>query len=187
MRQRVMIAMALACHPKLLIADEPTTALDVTIQAQILDLITELRHELHMAVILITHNLGVVAETCDNVVVMYAGRPVERATVEATFNDPKHPYTWGLLHSIPKLYERKERLIPIEGQPPSLIDLPPGCSFAPRCPFAMEICVKADPPDYAVGTNHAARCFLHSEHATEDEKRAAAAAGLAAAAYGPKR
>ncbi len=187
MRQRVMIAMALSCNPSILIADEPTTALDVTIQAQILDLITELQHELHMAMILITHNLGVVAETCDNVVVMYAGRPVERATVEATFNEPKHPYTWGLLHSIPKLYERKERLIPIEGQPPSLIDLPPGCSFAPRCPFAMEICVKADPPDYAVGTNHAARCFLHSEHATEDEKRAAAAAGLAAAAYGPKR
>jgi oligopeptide/dipeptide ABC transporter ATP-binding protein len=186
MRQRVMIAMALSCNPSILIADEPTTALDVTIQAQILELITELQRELNMAMILITHNLGVVAETCDNVVVMYAGRPVERATVDATFTDPKHPYTWGLLHSIPKLYERKERLIPIEGQPPSLIDLPPGCSFAPRCPFAMEICVKADPPEYPVGANHTARCFLHSEYATEKEKRAAAAAGLAAAAYGPR-
>jgi len=135
---------------------------------------------------LITHNLGVVAETCDDVVVMYAGRPVERATVQDIFNSPQHPYTWGLLHSIPKLYERKERLIPIEGQPPSLIDLPPGCSFAPRCPFAMEICVKEDPPVYPVGANHGARCFLHSDHATAEEKRAAAAAGLAASSYGPR-
>ena len=187
MRQRVMIAMALSCNPSILIADEPTTALDVTIQAQILDLTRELQQEFNMAIILITHNLGVVAETCDDVVVMYAGRPVERATVQDTFNNPQHPYTWGLLHSVPKLYERKERLIPIEGQPPSLIDLPPGCSFAPRCPFAMEICLKEDPPVYPVGTNHGARCFLHSEHATAEEKRAAAAAGLAASSYGQKR
>ncbi len=180
MRQRVMIAMALSCNPSILIADEPTTALDVTIQAQILDLMRGLQQEFNMAIILITHNLGVVAEMCDNVVVMYAGEPVERSSVLQTFRDPKHPYTWGLLHSIPKLYERKERLIPIEGQPPSLIDLPPGCTFAPRCPFAMEICVKADPPDYVVGEQHTARCYLHSEYATEEDKRGAAAAGLAA-------
>jgi len=187
MRQRVMIAMALSCNPSILIADEPTTALDVTIQAQILELMRGLQQEFNMAVILITHNLGVVAETCDNVVVMYAGRPVEHTTVQRTFQDPKHPYTWGLLHSIPKLYERKERLIPIEGQPPNLIDLPPGCSFAPRCPFAMEICVKADPPDYEVGPNHAARCFLHSEHATDEDRRAATTAGLAASTRGDTR
>ncbi len=180
MRQRVMIAMALSCNPSILIADEPTTALDVTIQAQILDLMRGLQQEFNMAIILITHNLGVVAETCDDVVVMYAGRPVERAIVKDIFNTPQHPYTWGLLHSIPKLYEREERLIPIEGQPPSLIDLPPACAFAPRCPFAMEICVKEDPPVYPVGPNHGARCYLHSDHATEDEKRHAAAAGLAA-------
>jgi oligopeptide/dipeptide ABC transporter ATP-binding protein len=180
MRQRVMIAMALSCNPSILIADEPTTALDVTIQAQILDLMRGLQQEFNMAIILITHNLGVVAETCDDVVVMYAGRPVERATVKDIFNTPQHPYTWGLLHSIPKLYEREERLIPIEGQPPSLIDLPPACAFAPRCPFAMEICVKEDPPVYPVGPNHGARCYLHSDHATQDEKRHAAAAGLAA-------
>ena len=180
MRQRVMIAMALSCNPSILIADEPTTALDVTIQAQILDLTRELQQEFNMAIILITHNLGVVAETCDDVVVMYAGRPVERATVQDTFNNPQHPYTWGLLHSVPKLYERKERLIPIEGQPPSLIDLPPGCSFAPRCPFAMEICVQADPPDFPVGPTHTAKCYLYSDKATEKEKKAAAAAGLAA-------
>ncbi len=180
MRQRVMIAMALSCNPSILIADEPTTALDVTIQAQILDLMRDLQAEFNMAIILITHNLGVVAEMCENVVVMYAGRPVEHASVGATFRDPKHPYTWGLLHSIPKLYERKERLIPIEGQPPSLIDLPPGCTFAPRCPFAMEICVKADPPDYGVGQDHTAKCYLHSDYATPADKKAAEAAGLAA-------
>ena len=180
MRQRVMIAMALSCNPSILIADEPTTALDVTIQAQILDLMRGLQEEFNMAIIMITHNLGVVAELCDNVVVMYAGKPIEHADVKRTFRDPKHPYTWGLLHSIPKLYERKERLIPIEGQPPSLIDLPPGCPFTPRCPFAMEICVKADPPDYVVGPDHYAKCYLYSEFATEEDKRAAAAAGLEA-------
>jgi oligopeptide/dipeptide ABC transporter ATP-binding protein len=179
MRQRVMIAMALSCNPSILMADEPTTALDVTIQAQILDLIRELQQEFNMSVIIITHNLGVVAEMTDNVVVMYAGKPVEHTNVRRIFQDPKHPYTWGLLHSIPKLYERKERLIPIEGQPPSLIDLPPGCPFAPRCPFAMEICVQENPPDYVVGPDHYAKCYLYSEHATEEEKQHAAAAGLA--------
>jgi len=184
MRQRVMIAMALSCNPSILVADEPTTALDVTIQAQILDLMRDLQQEFHMAIVLITHNLGVVAEMADNVVVMYAGRPVEHATVEDTFRDPRHPYTWGLLHSIPKLYERKERLIPIEGQPPSLIDLPPGCTFAPRCPFAMEVCVKADPPEYPITADHYARCYLHSDHASEEDRKAAVAAGLAASTRG---
>ncbi len=180
MRQRVMIAMALSCNPSILIADEPTTALDVTIQAQILDLMRGLQREFGMSILFITHNLGVVAEMCDNVVVMYAGRPVEHTDIRRIFKDPKHPYTWGLLHSIPKLYERRERLIPIEGQPPSLIDLPPGCAFAPRCPFVMEVCVKEDPPDFPVGPDHAAKCYLYSDKATEKERQAAAAAGLAA-------
>jgi oligopeptide/dipeptide ABC transporter ATP-binding protein len=180
MRQRVMIAMALSCNPSILIADEPTTALDVTIQAQILDLIRDLQQEFNMSVIVITHNLGVVAEMTDNVVVMYAGKPVEHTDVKRVFRDPKHPYTWGLLHSIPKLHERKERLIPIEGQPPSLIDLPPGCPFAPRCPFAMEICVQEDPPDVDIQAGHYAKCYLYTDHATGEEKRAAEAAGLLA-------
>ncbi len=180
MRQRVMIAMALSCNPSILIADEPTTALDVTIQAQILDLMRELQQEFGMSIIFITHNLGVVAEMCDNVVVMYAGRPVEHTDVRRIFKDPKHPYTWGLLHSVPKLYVRQERLIPIEGQPPSLIDLPPGCPFAPRCPFVMEVCVQEDPPDFPVGPDHTAKCYLYSDKASEKERQAAEAAGLAA-------
>jgi oligopeptide/dipeptide ABC transporter ATP-binding protein len=184
MRQRVMIAMALSCNPDILIADEPTTALDVTIQAQILDLMRELQKEFGMAIILITHNLGVVAEMCDDVVVMYAGKAVEHTDVYRTFKEPKHPYTWGLLQSIPKLSERTERLVPIEGQPPSLIDLPPGCAFAPRCPFVMEACTQADPPDYAVAAEHTAKCYLYSEHATEEDRRAAAQAGLLASTRG---
>jgi oligopeptide/dipeptide ABC transporter ATP-binding protein len=143
-------------------------------------LVRELQREFNMAMIMITHNLGVVAETCDNVVVMYAGKPVEHTDVKRTFQDPKHPYTWGLLHSIPKLFETKERLIPIEGQPPSLVDLPTGCSFAPRCPFAMEVCVREYPPDYSVGPGHTTKCYLYSEHATAEEKKAAAEAGLIA-------
>ena len=180
MRQRVMIAMALSCNPSILIADEPTTALDVTIQAQILDLMRELQREFGMSIIFITHNLGVVAEMCDNVVVMYAGRPIEHTDVRSTFREPKHPYTWGLLHSVPKLYIRQERLIPIEGQPPSLIDLPAGCPFAPRCPFVMDVCVQADPPDYNVGPGHTAKCYLYSDKATEKDRLAAEKAGLAA-------
>jgi peptide/nickel transport system ATP-binding protein len=180
MRQRVMIAMALSCNPSILIADEPTTALDVTIQAQILDLMRGLQRELGMSIVFITHNLGVVAEMCDNVVVMYAGRPIEHTDVRSTFREPKHPYTWGLLHSVPKLYLRQERLIPIEGQPPSLIDLPPGCSFAPRCPFVMDVCVQADPPDYNVGPGHTAKCYLYSDKATDKDRQAAEKAGLAA-------
>ena len=137
MRQRVMIAMALSCDPQLLIADEPTTALDVTVQAQILDLIADLAAEFGSAVIIITHDLGVVAELADDVLVMYAGKAVEYGTAEDVFTHPAHPYTWGLLGSMPRLdRERGERLIPIKGTPPSLINVPPGCSFRPRCRYA---------------------------------------------------
>jgi peptide/nickel transport system ATP-binding protein len=137
MRQRVMIAMALSCNPELLIADEPTTALDVTVQAQILDLISELQAEFGSAVIIITHDLGVVAELADDVLVMYAGKVVEYASAEDIFERPEHPYTWGLLSSMPRLdRERADRLMPIRGTPPSLINLPTGCAFHPRCPYA---------------------------------------------------
>jgi oligopeptide transport system ATP-binding protein len=141
MRQRVMIAMALSCEPKLLIADEPTTALDVTIQAQILDLIARLRRELGMAIIMITHDLGVVAGIADRVNVMYAGHIVETGSVDEIFGRPRHPYTLGLLKSIPRLDEpRREKLVPIEGLPPDLVDPPTGCPFQPRCPYAIEQC-----------------------------------------------
>jgi peptide/nickel transport system ATP-binding protein len=137
MRQRAMIAMALSCDPELLIADEPTTALDVTVQAQILDLIRDLQQEFNSAVIMITHDLGVVAELADDILVMYAGRAAEYASVDDAFHRPLHPYTWGLLGSMPRLdRERSERLLPIEGSPPSLINVPSGCAFHPRCPYA---------------------------------------------------
>lgn len=143
MRQRVVIAIALACNPKLLIADEPTTALDVTIQAQILDLMKDLQKKMEMSIILITHDLGVVAEMAQRVIVMYGGTVVETGTVFDIFENPKHPYTWGLLRSIPNLHDKeKKRLIPIEGSPPDLFSPPKGCPFAPRCPYAMEICVE---------------------------------------------
>src|SRR2546430_7995049 len=138
MRQRVMIAMAISCEPRVLIADEPTTALDVTIQAQILDLILRLRRELAMGVILITHDLGVVAGVSDRIAVMYAGYIVEEASAEDLFADPRHPYTLGLLRSLPRIDEpRRERLVPIEGLPPDLVQMPPGCPFAPRCTYAV--------------------------------------------------
>jgi peptide/nickel transport system ATP-binding protein len=137
MRQRAMIAMALACDPELLIADEPTTALDVTVQAQILDLIRDLQSEFHSAVIIITHDLGVVAELADDILVMYAGKAVEYGSSQAIFGRPEHPYTWGLLSSMPRMDRaRQERLVPIQGTPPSLIRVPPGCAFHPRCPYA---------------------------------------------------
>ncbi|MDQ8047051.1 MAG: ABC transporter ATP-binding protein, partial [Patulibacter sp.] len=146
MRQRVMIAMALSCSPELLIADEPTTALDVTVQAQILELILKLRDETGMSVLLVTHDLGVVAQTADRVAVMYGGRIVERAPVEELFDDPRHPYTWGLIGSIPPLTgERLERLPAIAGAPPSPKQLPNGCPFTPRCPHAHEHCLKLPP------------------------------------------
>ena len=164
MRQRVVIAMALACQPKLLIADEPTTALDVTIQAQILDLMRDIRSQRGAAIILITHDLGVVAEMCDKVAVMYAGKIVEYTDVNTIFKDPKHPYTKGLLHSIPRLGETKERLEPIEGQPPSLSQLPKGCSFFPRCKYAFEPCLEEYPSLKKVsGENHYVSCHLEDE------------------------
>jgi len=158
MRQRVMIAIALSCDPELLIADEPTTALDVTIQAQILDLLLELKASTLSAIILITHDLGVVAEICEEVAVMYAGEIVERAPVDAVFERPGHPYTVGLLGSIPRLDRRTDRLATVEGRVPNMTALPQGCRFAPRCPFAGDICVSAPPPMVAIGENHWTRC-----------------------------
>ncbi|MFD1020399.1 ABC transporter ATP-binding protein [Thalassobacillus hwangdonensis] len=163
MRQRVMIAMALACNPKVLIADEPTTALDVTIQAQILDLLNKLQKELGMAIIMITHDLGVVAEVCDRVMVMYAGKPVEFSEVNELFSEPKHPYTWGLLSSIPQIKERKDRLEAIPGLPPDLRNLPTGCSFAPRCAHVKEECLQVDPALTEEQQNHFVRCLLYEQ------------------------
>ena len=162
MRQRVMIAMGLSCSPQLLIADEPTTALDVTIQAQIIDLVKELKAEMGMAVIWITHDLGVVAGLADRVIVMYAGDIVEHAPVKALYQDPRMPYTLGLLRSIPRLDEqRKTRLSSIEGLPPDLINPPDGCPFAPRCPFTMEKCLVEIPPLAPAGShNHLAACWV---------------------------
>jgi peptide/nickel transport system ATP-binding protein len=159
MRQRVMIAMALACKPELLIADEPTTALDVTIQAQILDLMRTLRAETGTAIILITHDLGVVAELADDVVVMYAGRIVESARVGALFAEPQHPYTVGLLGSIPRLDIEQDRLAAIEGQVPNPMAPVAGCSFHPRCPFAIERCQREDPPLIDLGNGHESACW----------------------------
>jgi peptide/nickel transport system ATP-binding protein len=159
MRQRVMIAMALACKPKLLIADEPTTALDVTIQAQILDLMRMLREETGTAIILITHDLGVVAEFADDVAVMYAGRIVERASVAELFAGPQHPYTIGLLGSIPRLDLEQDRLAAIEGQVPNPLAPVSGCRFHPRCPFADERCAREEPPVVDTGDGHQAACW----------------------------
>ncbi|MBI5106306.1 MAG: ABC transporter ATP-binding protein [Solirubrobacterales bacterium] len=167
MRQRVMIAMALINDPKLLIADEPTTALDVTVQAQILELIQRLQRELDTAVVIITHDLGVVAEVTDEIAVMYAGRIVEHAKADTIFASPQHPYTWGLLKSIPRLdTPRDEELVPISGRPPSLILKPPGCSFHPRCPYVREAHKKVDPvlePTGGADPSHKVACLLPSE------------------------
>jgi peptide/nickel transport system ATP-binding protein/oligopeptide transport system ATP-binding protein len=159
MRQRVMIAMALACEPDLLIADEPTTALDVTVQAQILDLLRELQAQTGMAIILITHDLGIVAEMADEVAVMYAGRVVERAPGPAIFDDPQHPYTLGLLGSIPKIEENRDRLLAIEGTVPAPFDLPQGCRFHPRCVFADAACTLQDPELRLLAENHRVACI----------------------------
>jgi len=161
MRQRVMIAMALSCNPRLLIADEPTTALDVTIQAQILDLIRNLAKDFNTATILITHDLGVVAGMCDDVMVMYAGRVAERANALSVFGDPSHPYTMGLLRSVPRLDQtERERLLPIEGLPPDLIELPDNCPFHPRCGFATDKCRSTRPTLHAPASDgHEVACW----------------------------
>jgi peptide/nickel transport system ATP-binding protein len=163
MRQRVMIAMALSCQPRLLIADEPTTALDVTIQAQILELMQEMKEKFGMAIMLITHAMGVVAETCQRVTVMYAGKVVEEAPVEALFADPRHPYTQGLIRSIPRIdraLSRQARLESIQGSVPSLLNPPQGCRFAARCKHAMDICTQAIPPLKEVAPGHRVACVL---------------------------
>jgi peptide/nickel transport system ATP-binding protein len=169
MRQRVLIAMALACSPALVIADEPTTALDVTIQAQILDLLREMKAAYHLSLLLITHDLGVIAETADRVAVMYAGRIVEQGPVRAMFRDPQHPYTRGLLASMPG-GGRGQRLRAIEGTVPMLGALPAGCAFHPRCPDRFEPCTSAPPPDYVTEPGRLAKCYLH---ATPAEQRKA--------------
>jgi oligopeptide transport system ATP-binding protein len=203
MRQRVMIAMALSCDPELLIADEPTTALDVTIQAQILDLMSDLQKRLNSAIVLITHDLGVVAEVCEKVLVMYGGNMVEYGTADQIFSDPKHPYTLGLLDSLPRLDEGGDRrLVPIEGQPPNLLRLPPGCAFAPRCPYALPVHAVEPPPVIDFGAGHVARCTLYKEEpnlkniradaerlkaaSVAAKKAAADAAAIAAAAATPE-
>ena len=169
MRQRAMIAMALICSPKLLIADEPTTALDVTIQAQILELMKDIQQKTGMAIVFITHNLGVVAEICDHVSVMYAGHIVEQGKVNDIFYRPAHPYTRGLLRSMPRVDElQHERLIPIEGTPVDLLDPPEGCAFGPRCESCMKICLKSAPPMLEVGEDrHLSACWLHVKEMKE--------------------
>ena len=163
MRQRVMIAMSLICKPKLLIADEPSTALDVTIQAQILDLLRALQAEYGMSVLLITHDLGVVAELAHEVAVMYAGKVVEYADVETLFSEPRHPYTIGLFHARPRLGAHKTRLTTITGEVPNPLEFPTGCKFHPRCPYAFDKCKTDEPPDFDLGNGHRAACWLIPE------------------------
>jgi len=172
MRQRAMIAMALICNPKLLVADEPTTALDVTIQAQIIELMKDLQKKTNMSIIFITHNLGVVAEICDKVTVMYAGHVMEQGLVNDIFYNPQHPYTKGLLRSMPRLDEEKhERMIPIEGSPVDMLDLPRGCSFGPRCEHCMKICLTNEPPLVEVGDEgHLSACWLHVKNAYDKKE-----------------
>ena len=168
MRQRVMIAIALACEPKLLIADEPTTALDVTIQAQILELMNDLRHKLGMSIIMITHDLGVVAQMCEKIAGMYAGHIVEYGTTDEIFYNPQHEYTKGLINSIPKLNaEEKERLVPIEGQPVDLLNPPAGCPFAPRCKSCMKVCLNKMPPRTELSDTHYTYCWLRQKEEFE--------------------
>lgn len=169
MRQRVMIAMALSCDPELLIADEPTTALDVTIQAQIVELLKELKDKLGMAIIFITHDLGVVSEICDKIIVMYAGKVVEEGTSRQIFYQRCHPYTEGLLASVPKLdSDVNEKLKPIKGNPPDMSCVKPGCAFAPRCSCTMQICVKEEPPQYELDDTHVVSCWQTIKKALQD-------------------
>lgn len=167
MRQRVMIAMALACEPDILIADEPTTALDVTIQAQILDLMKDLQKQLGMAIILITHDLGVVADMCDEIIVMYAGKVSERGTSDDIFYNPKHEYTKGLLKSIPNIQNDKERLHPIGGNPIDLLNVPSGCPFSPRCENAMKICLNTKPVEIKINGKHTSSCWQNIKEGIE--------------------
>jgi oligopeptide/dipeptide ABC transporter ATP-binding protein len=160
MRQRIVGAISISCEPRLLIADEPTTSLDVTIQAQYLQLLKDIQQRVGLAMIFITHNIGIVARMCDHVGVMYAGKLVERAPVREIFNHPAHPYTEALLHAVPSLTDRRERLWSIEGQPPDLADPPSGCPFHPRCPKAEARCIEEIPPEYQVGNDHFTRCWL---------------------------
>lgn len=171
MRQRVMIAMALACEPDILIADEPTTALDVTIQAQILEQIQEIQKKMGMAVILVTHDLGVIADMCDNIVVMYGGRICERGTADEIFYNPKHEYTKGLLKSIPNGNNMKKRLEPIEGTPINMLNLPKGCAFCTRCENAMNICLEEKPEELWINENHKAACWMNIKEAMEEAKK----------------
>ena len=161
MRQRVMIAMALACEPDILIADEPTTALDVTIQAQILELMQSLQKKLGMAIIMITHDLGVIASMCDEIIVMYAGRICERGTADEIFYNPRHEYTKGLLRSIPRLGTKHEKLVPIAGSPVDLTNMPKGCAFASRCDRAMKICLEQLPDELPINDEHLASCWMN--------------------------
>ena len=170
MRQRVMIAMSLICEPKLIIADEPTTALDVTIQAQILDLMKDLKDKINTSIILITHDLGVVADLCTRINVMYGGIVVEEGSDKDIFYNGKHPYTWGLLNSVPNpMSEVKEKLTPIEGQPPDLLKPPVGCPFAARCKYAMKVCLQKQPPLFEISEGHRAACWLCHENAPKVE------------------
>ena len=170
MRQRVMIAMALVCEPDILIADEPTTALDVTIQAQILELMQDLQKKLGMAIIMVTHDLGVIASMCDEIIVMYGGRVCERGTADAIFYHPAHEYTKGLLRSIPKADNMNEKLIPIGGTPINLLQMPEGCAFCPRCESAMKICLKQQPAEFRVGEDHLASCWMNVKEIYEAQE-----------------
>ena len=169
MRQRVMIAMALACEPDILIADEPTTALDVTIQAQILELMQSLQKKMGMAVILVTHDLGVIADMCDNIIVMYGGHICERGTADEIFYNPRHEYTKGLLRSIPNVNNMKEKLVPIAGTPINVLNLPKGCAFCARCDEAMKICLEQQPEELTINENHKAACWMNVRRMLEEE------------------
>ena len=169
-KQRVMIAMAIACHPQLLIADEPTTALDVTIQAQILELMQELQKKLGMAIIMITHDLGVIADMCDEIIVMYAGRVCERGTADEIFYNPCHEYTKGLMRSIPRLDTNHQRLIPISGSPVDLTNMPKGCAFASRCDNCMKICLNELPEELEINEFHKAACWMNVKRVYDEAK-----------------
>ena len=170
MRQRVMIAMALACEPDILIADEPTTALDVTIQAQILELMQSLQKKMGMAIIMITHDLGVIADMCDEIIVMYGGKVCERGTADEIFYNPRHEYTKGLIRSIPRISEKHEKLVPIQGAPVDLLNLPKGCAFAARCDHAMKVCLTQQPEEVRVNDFHIAACWNNVKRMMEEAK-----------------